>query len=111
MKPGDIMFAPYYKEKWAGTPDQIGKSEGRFLSDRYLREDYDKRDPLVICLPDGWHWCIDQKASNGLEGWQVSGEVPNLTASPSILSPGYHGFLQNGVLTDDLEGRTYDSKP
>jgi hypothetical protein len=105
--PGDMWYAPYYKEDWAGTPDQIGNPEGRFLSDRYLREDFNKRDPICIRLPDGHIWCIDQKSTNSLEGWQISGEVPNLTASPSILSPGYHGWLQNGVLSDDLEGRAY----
>ena len=107
-KPGDTWYAHYYKEPWAGTPEQVGKvTEGRFFGDRYLREDYDKRDPICIKLPDGHIWCIDQKASNGIEGWAVSGEVPNLTARPSILTERYHGWLTDWVLSDDLEGRTY----
>lgn len=68
---------------------------------------------LVVRLPDGSDWMVDGPASNSQTGWQRTGEPPLITASPSILSHpvggkrGYHGFLQNGVLTDDLEGRTY----
>jgi hypothetical protein len=108
LEPGDIMFVDHYKE-FCEKPGEEGERKHRFFSDRYLRDDYYKRDPLLICLPDGHHWCIDQVATNGLEGWQVSGQVPNLTANPSILSSGYHGWLRDGVLSDDTEGRTYDN--
>lgn len=74
-----------------------------------IRE-YTERSPdgriLHLMLPDGTEWNIDSKAQNG-PGWTRTGEPPRVSASPSILSPGYHGFLRDGVLTDDLEGRRY----
>ena len=41
--------------------------------------------------------------------WQIiSGEPPNITVMPSIGYPGvYHGWLRDGILTDDLDGREY----
>lgn len=61
---------------------------------------------LVVKLPDGTHWCVDGPATNG-PGWTRSGEWPRVTAAPSIDSGGYHGFLRDGVLTDDVGGRSY----
>jgi hypothetical protein len=62
----------------------------------------------VVRLPDGTDWAIDAPSISGGR-WTRSGEAPLLTANPSILSRGYHGWLKDGVLTDDLEGRTYGS--
>ena len=67
---------------------------------------------LVMRLPGGGEWAIDGPSSNG-PGWSRTGEPPKITARPSILShasgtiKGYHGWLTDGVLTDDLEGRQY----
>lgn len=61
----------------------------------------------TIRLPDKTDWCIDGPSSSGGK-WVRAGDYPKITATPSIASSRYHGFLQNGVLTDDLEGRTYD---
>ncbi len=58
----------------------------------------------ILRLPDGHDWIIDGPARSG-GGWTRTGEAPQLTARPSILSPGYHGWLDRGVLSDDLEGR------
>lgn len=92
-EPGMIWDAPWYLDfnpPWAG-PD--GRS-------------------LVMRLPGGGEWTIDGPSSNG-PGWTRTGEPPKITARPSILSygsakrKGYHGWLTDGVLSDDLEGRTY----
>lgn len=80
------------------------RGESSFLSRFYWEDWADKRPPIIIICPNGREWCIDQKSSNG-EGWKVTGEWPNITCTPSIVVPGYHGFLQNGQFTDDLEGR------
>ena len=41
-------------------------------------------------------------------GWTITGEPPHLTAHPSINVIGaYHGWLKDGVLSDDCEGRHY----
>lgn len=61
---------------------------------------------LMLYLPDGYSWIIDGPSSNG-DGWQRTGPPPLITARPSILSPGYHGWLTDGVLSDDLDGRSY----
>lgn len=57
---------------------------------------------LYVKLPPGGpsdEWFIDGPANNG-GGWTRSGEVPNVTANPSILTKRYHGFLRNGWLEE-----------
>jgi hypothetical protein len=62
---------------------------------------------LYVVTPGG-HWPVDHPSSDNGPGWTRTGEPPNVTASPSINFVGrYHGFLQNGVLTDDCEGRVF----
>ena len=67
----------------------------------------------VLCLPNGGHWHIYGRMADGSPGWDVTGELPNITARPSILAHAngvheeYHGWLTDGVLSDDIEGRTY----
>lgn len=61
---------------------------------------------LMLMLPDGTEWMIDGPARNGGR-WTRTGSPPRITARPSIASPGYHGWLTDGVLSDDLEGRSY----
>lgn len=63
-----------------------------------------------VQLPPGGlgdQWIIEQPSQSGGH-WTRTGEPPDFTCSPSILTPRYHGFLQNGVLTDDLDGHRYD---
>ncbi len=101
--PGDMWFAPWLlKPEWSCL-----------LSDEYRRDWMGKRPPLMVRLPNRLNFIIDGAASAQTSGWTVTGEAPNITVSPSIncnrFDPrgGYHGWLQNGVLSDDLEGRTY----
>jgi hypothetical protein len=55
-----------------------------------------------VKLPDGAEWHIDGKANDGKAkgsgGWTRTGTPPRLTANPSILTCGYHGFLRDGAL-------------
>lgn len=60
---------------------------------------------LIVKLPDGSEWCVDGPATNG-PGWTRTGDPPRITARPSIGSAGYHGWLTDGVLSADIEGRT-----
>lgn len=76
-------------------------------STHYTVDHAGKRPMLAVVLPDGNIWSMDAKAPNG-SGWTVSGEPPNLTARPSVDSGTYHGWLTDGVFSDDLEGRTYE---
>lgn len=61
----------------------------------------------------GQIWCPWQRAfskDKGYHGngWTVTGQPEQLTAQPSIDTARYHGYLRGGILTDDLNGRTYD---
>lgn len=58
---------------------------------------------LVIKLPCGDAW-----RPIGPNGWNITGEPPNITARPSIMCEHYHGWLTDGVFSDDLEGRTHN---
>lgn len=59
---------------------------------------------LHVMLPDkaaasSTPWCIDGTATGG-GYWERTGEPPNITVKPSILSGEYHAFLTNGVLQE-----------
>jgi len=73
--------AMWYDDWWPGEPGPDGKH-------------------LYVRLPCGSTWHLDDSRKL----WTRTGVPPLVTASPSILTPGYHGFLQNGVLTGDLDG-------
>lgn len=103
---GDMYFSEHY--------DETHTSEfTRPLSPEYQRDWLGKRAPLFVMTPAG-PWCVDAQSTDGNgnftgHGWTVTGTPPNITVTPSINMVGtYHGWLTNGVLSDDLEGRTYN---
>lgn len=64
----------------------------------------------TVVLPPGGHndtWEVYGPAANSKRPWTITGTAPKFTASPSIASPRYHGWLRDGVLTPDCEGRIY----
>jgi hypothetical protein len=97
------------------------------LSRHYLDNTAKLRPPLYIILPryytdeegttllhGGQSFCIDQAPTAQPEqGWHVEcpwplvdGAFVPLTLTPSINCVGsYHGFVTNGVISDDVEGR------
>jgi hypothetical protein len=82
------------------------------LSPEYLRDHRGTRPPLCVRLPSGDEWILDGRTIHadriGDHGWTVTGAPPALTVSPSINVIGrYHGWLRNGVLSDDCEGRVF----
>ncbi len=109
--PGMAWYQPWYFDP-TGERERLGKhvmitEEHRgwpFLSEFYWRDWSRIRSPMVIVCPNGEQWEIDRKSRNG-KGWEVSGEWPNLTITPSIIVAGYHGYLSNGKFGPDLEGR------
>lgn len=59
---------------------------------------------LAVALPPegGWdYWLIDGPSTSGAH-WTRSGSPPAVTVNPSILTPRYHGWLHDGVLSDPL---------
>lgn len=115
IAPGAMWFATWYfdPEDRIEMADRRTKAleriaSGQNLNDylsRFYWQDWSlKRPPICVLCPNGAEWCVDAKSSNG-EGWQVTGDVPVITAAPSIAVTGYHGFLRDGVFTPDLENR------
>lgn len=71
----------------------------------------DARTGIRVKLP-GYsgqnRWDMEAFGGDG-DTWNVSGEIPNVTATPSINCVGvYHGWVTNGVVTDDCDGRKFD---
>jgi len=90
--------------------DRSAKSH---LSMYYWRDHSFTRPPICVICPNDHPWIPDAGSSNGL-GWKVTGEVPNITCTPSIgagfTEPGkpgpkylYHGYLTNGTFCADLD--------
>lgn len=105
--PGAMMFTAWY--------------EGQMLANEYHAKNK-HRQPVEVKLANGRWFCVDSRASGTspdapVNGWDTTGEPPFLTCTPSIAMTssnhqyGWHGWLQNGVLTDDCEGRTYPPQP
>lgn len=106
---GDVWDAP----DWAGS---------NIISERYKHETVHDRPPLMCLLPSkydprGDRFLLDRVAGdNGRrKGWDITivgdlvpGETPDITLHPSVNCEGsWHGYIRNGEITDDCEGRTY----
>ena len=92
LPPGAMYWATWYSE----AADEI------FIS-KYHRER--GGGPHLMVNTPGGIWDVDIKSSNG-DGWERTGEPPDVTATPSILihnndgSARYHGWLRNGQLVE-----------
>lgn len=114
---GTMFFVPknpVHEGEPDGDYDGLGWpwywSQDCYLSD-YYRQNNSGRQPLLVILPPRTLFLVDGKCwkdGQHYGGWTVTGEAPLITIAPSINIVGsYHGFLQNGVITADCEGRTY----
>ena len=74
--------------------------------------------PPAYAGPDGKRWCVQLPGdteflvygtdSEHHRQWTVTGTAPKFTVSPSINATGvYHGFIQDGIVTEDCEGRLF----
>lgn len=118
LPPGTMFFLPKDpvsegedEEPRRSTPWPWYWAKEDWLSD-YYRQNNSHRQPLFVVLPGRHLFLVDGKCFKDGEkygGWAVTGEAPLITVHPSINIGGmYHGHLQNGVLSEDCEGRTYD---
>jgi len=87
---------------------------GDKLSPRYLAMPEPRRLPYVVCLPGGVDFCVDFRAwRDGVsygDGWTLTGPLERLTLSPSVnIGGAYHGWIRDGVISDDVEGRRFDA--
>ncbi|MGH2352482.1 MAG: hypothetical protein ACRDI2_23245 [Chloroflexota bacterium] len=114
LRPGDLWFrcepdvwrarVVQWRQEGAHRSDSLVLG----LSDQYLAGTIDRRPPLLVVLPNRDIFSIDSCISGATRGWEVSGDPPRITISPSINCVGrYHGWLRNGILSDDAEGRTF----
>lgn len=109
VRVGDMWYAPWMI---SGT-ETARYMLDHYLSTRYAAEHMARRPPLMVRLPGGIDFCIDSRADSpgGESGWTVTGEPPAITVSPSInVMHHYHGFIREGVITDDCEGRRYSQE-
>lgn len=62
-----------------------------------------------IVLPGKVIWRMAEPPTDGGLPWKLTGDLPFITAEPSINYTGrYHGWVTNGVVSDDCEGRLFD---
>ncbi len=69
------------------------------LSKNYLRDWDGTRNPIMVVIPNGQLWCVDDVPMDGSDGWVVTGEPPHLNVDPSIDTGEYHGWLHDGAFT------------
>lgn len=98
LAPGDCWFAVAVGTKWCMFTDP---ERGPIVGARVAPEHQSKR-PVVVVLPNGVAWCVHAGTSGG-SGWQVTGEPPRLTVTPSIDMKGggrdaWHGWIRDGRL-------------
>lgn len=103
FNPADVAHKIRRDAALAAIADgSFGKGERNYyLSVHYWRDWSHKRAPICVLCPNGKEWCVDAKSSNG-DGWTVTGDPPTITCAPSIMVPGYHGFLRGGVFTPNM---------
>lgn len=115
---GDCFYTDIEKYKKIGPPGYIPFpiNFGRLdrMSPHYFNNN-SHRLPIVVFMPSQTFFCLDalefsKKAFHG-SGWAVTGNIENLSVFPSININGcYHGFIQNGIITEDCEGRVYNEQ-
>ena len=113
-KVGDMFWGPTLEELKQDDPkwDYALRTYASHLSDYYWANN-SARPPLFVMLPGLIPFCVDgQTWSHGVHsgGWTVTGVAPDITVGPSINQPMYHGFIQGGVISDDVEGRHYNEE-
>jgi hypothetical protein len=56
----------------------------------------------LVMLPNRATWGTWEHAAGTGKPWDITGDAPNLTVTPSILDPtpgnGWHGWIRNGEL-------------
>lgn len=103
LRPGHWWYCPWYIDSLpSNLPPSRLKELAPYLSIYYFEDWFPNRAPVcIVCPGQGSHWVMDSKATNA-PGWKVTGSEGRWTAAGSILVPGYHGYLKNGILSDPV---------
>ena len=99
-----------------------GHSEPVSFKDLPIGAMWFEEDELCVKLPDRKPWNIDRgrkinasyvehgSKSKPVPQWSRTGTPPLITVTPSVNCVGrYHGWVRDGVITDDCEGRSNES--
>lgn len=99
VKVGDAWWLSPDDEAW---PTAVGTKHRHLTKVLWVALPYrDGHYPFCVHSPS------TREGPDGA-GWDVTGEAPNITVNPSINIIGsYHGWIRNGVITDDCEGRKF----
>jgi hypothetical protein len=108
---GDCFLAPWFLDRV-----EDGGAVPESFAPHYLARPEPRRAPIVVVCPGPRWFCIDQRAYDLAnhqgwygDGWNVAGEAPSLTITPSINLVGtYHGYIESGILKADCDGRVFD---
>lgn len=95
-------------DEWPDRPE---------IGDTFQTTDTSGKVVWFVALPNGTLWNVYGPSSDGTP-WDVTGEIPNITVTPSIfpqpwirdgkiVRQGWHGYITNGQISDGLEGRSY----
>ncbi len=115
---GDAWLCPDILKNDQERPLLVGSGNesATRLSPQYYSVNGLVRPPLVVFMPGNRPFCVDHVFSSGERGWhgsgwKVSGDPENLTLQPSVNLVGtYHGYITDGVIGDEVEGRKYDKE-
>ncbi len=95
VRPGDMWFVDDLDEP--------------YMRAAHLAPEHDGKRALVVRLPGPVSFPIYRAPSGGGDAWTVTGTPPAVTLRPSINCHGvYHGYITDGIITDDIEGRRYN---
>lgn len=99
-----LFVDPLYRKATGELMSLREAPPGAMWDASWLREwhtDWVGPDGLcVVVKTPGGEWPIDGPSSNG-DGWNRTGKIPKITATPSILiSDRYHGWLRDGMLIE-----------
>lgn len=104
---GDEFYRP--GAMWFGERSADPFTYDMWPSDEFMNS---SRKPLYVLLPSNARYLeyffIDMKDYEDKGGWRYTGTPPIITVTPSINCVGrYHGYVQDGYVSKDVEGRTY----
>lgn len=104
FQPGDCWYAIPKNGQWYFYPEDAAH-EAREIQ---IAPEHAGKHPMIVVFPGEQPWCIHSpfltKEGWGSSGWQVSGELPKITVSPSLnfqsqyRPNAFHGHVIGGVV-------------
>lgn len=101
-EPGDCWYAVGEPGAWDAFADGKPGDDHHQMPLTIAKMHWMAR-PMIVVLPNGRLWCLHSPTTRGDIGWQIWGELPEVTVSPSIDfqgANGWHGFIRDGVMTE-----------